>query len=158
MPRKWPLVARCSVKGIVAAGLFSLFAMAGGLMVGTFSSIGLAVLMTLTLLGFAIHGAWRLAEGLEAFAEPVPVEPQVDARLSGAASLTYPGLGIKVESQAGLLREPPLEVQAGGEPMEGGIDEAATLAEQALAAVGADPERIPTPGDTERSKEPGEAR
>lgn len=141
MPDKWSLAARCSVKGILTAVVFAMVAVLAGLQIGTFASVGISTMIAATLIAFALHGAWRLADALQAFAQTVPAQPYVEAETSGKACLKWPGLSITVESQAGLLREPPLEVQAGGQPLEGRIDEARDLAEEALAAVGIDPER-----------------
>lgn len=139
MPRVWPLAARCSLQGVVVALLVALVTVSGGIALGTTFTVALGVLLGATFLVFALHGAWRMADGLVAFAEEVPAQPQVRARLDGEARLVWPGLGLEVEGRAGLLREPDLEAEVAGQPLQAPPDEAPVLAEEALSVAGVRP-------------------
>lgn len=133
------MAARCSVKGLGIAVVFASVTIGGGLMMGTFVSVGLGLIIGSTLLLFALHGAWQVARGLAEFAEPVPLEPRVRARTDGQASLEWPSMGLRVEAQAGVLREPELEVNAAGQPIRAPIDEGPEAAREALEVLGVDP-------------------
>lgn len=108
-------------------------------MAGLPTAVGIGLIVTLTLVFFALHSAWRLARGLVAFADLVPGQPDVHARASGVARFSWPSLSLDVQGQAGVLSEPRLEAEAGGQPFEGTVDEGPELAEEALASLGVEP-------------------
>lgn len=135
------VAARCAALGLLWAAGFGALVLGGAITTGGSTAITIAALLALTLVGFALHSAWLLARGLQAFADAVPAPAEVETRLDGSARLTWPALSLAVEGEAGVLRDPRLEGRAGGQPFEGSVDESRELAEEALADLGVDVER-----------------
>lgn len=135
------VAARCSPLGLLWATGFGALVVGGAVLTGGPTAVTIAALLALTLVVFAVHSAWKLAQGLHAFAEEIPAPADVETNLDGTARLTWPALSLAVEGEAGVLRDPHLEGRAGGQPFEGPVEEGGRLAEEALADIGVDPER-----------------
>jgi hypothetical protein len=138
VPSAWSLAARSSLRGLGLAAAFGVPIVAGARITGMTLAFQLGLVVALTLVAFALHSAWRMARGLQAFAETVPADPDVDAHSQGAR-LRWPAFGLVVQGRAGVMREPDLEARAGGEPMSAPVDEGEQLAEEALESLGIDP-------------------
>lgn len=138
------LAVRCSPRGVLAALTFGALTVGGAVLAGAPTAIGIASIVAITLLVFAVHSAWRMAQGLGSFARAVPEPADVQARASGRAQLAWPSLDLTVQSRAGVLREPRLEGEADGEPFEGEIDDGHEVAERALESLGVEAVDAPT--------------
>jgi uncharacterized protein (DUF58 family) len=141
------MAARCSLQNVLKMSLV-LFVLVGvGLVAGTFLAVGLGLIVGLTLLSFAVHGGWSLAQAMDAFADRVPAEPETTVSTGGSVQLRWPSLGLTVEGEAQIVKKIELEAVAGGVPLSGDLDEAETLAQNALAEIGVDPvhARAPEP-------------
>lgn len=137
--RVWRLAAQCSVRGLVVALGAGLLLVAGAVAGGGGTALTLALVVAATLVFFALHSAWRVAQALDTVAETVPLPPQVTADPSGEAELAWPSLSLVVQGEAAVLRDPELEASAGGEPLRAPVDESRRLAEEALATLGLQP-------------------
>jgi uncharacterized protein (DUF58 family) len=115
----------------------------GAVAAGGGTATTLALLVALTLLFFAFHSAWRMAQALTTVADAVPVDPDVSAGTDGKARLAWPSLSLVVRGQAAVLREPDLEAEVGGQPMRAPVDEPRQLAEDALDSLGVQPVERP---------------
>lgn len=136
MARVWRLTARCCLKGALTAAAIGSLIVGAAVLAGLQIGVELGLILAATLLVFALHSAWRMAQGLAAFAEAVPGQPRVQASAEGRARLDWPSLGLVVEGEAAVLHEPDLEAEAGGEPLQAPVDEGRQLAEQALSRLG----------------------
>lgn len=130
------VAARSSIRGLLVGAAFGAFTIGAGLAAGAPTATGIATIVTVTLLFFAVHSSWKLAQGLHAFAEAVPGEADVEVEPDGRARLAWPALNLDVEARAGVLTDPTLEAEAGGQPFEGEVEEAQRVAEEALASLG----------------------
>ena len=136
----WALAARCSLRGLGwALGIGAILVGAASL-TGAQNAVAIAAIVAVTLVVFAVQSAWRLVQGIEAFAEAVPAQGRAEAHPDGSIHLAWPSLNLEVEGTAGILARVRLEGQAAGQPFEGPVDEASGLAEEALESVGVSPE------------------
>lgn len=127
------------------AGAFGALVVGAAATLGVPTAIGMGMILALTLVGFALHSAWRMGHGLATFAQAVPTEPDVTAKASGRARLAWPSLGLVVRGRAAVLREPELEAEAGGQPLRASVDEGEVLAQEALEALGIEAGQAPDP-------------
>lgn len=130
---------RSSLKGLVVSLAIATFTIGGGLLIGTLTSFGLGLIIGLTVVSFAIHGGWSLAEGMEAFARRIPADPNTTVSPGGHVELRWPSLGLRVEGRARLIKKIRLEAVAGGVPLSAELHEASELADRALDQVGIEP-------------------
>lgn len=133
------------MKGLISVAIVGMLVIGLGITTGSPTAIGMAIILTVTLLVFAVHSAWKMASGLAAFAQAVPFEPSTRVSIGGAR-LDWPSLSLSVEGRAGVLREPDLQAVAAGEPMAAPADEGSQLARQALDVLGFEAPGTDPPG------------
>lgn len=135
MSRVWRLTATCALQGLGLALVVGLVLVGGAAALGAMTPTSLALIVTLTLAFFALHSSWKMAQAMVGFADVVPAEPRVQASPDGAR-MEWPALGLVVEGEAAVMREPDLEVRAGGEPMRAPVEQAPEIAREALETLG----------------------